>query len=518
MTRSWIFAVRWMAWLVGVTLAMASATTSADAAQPNIVLIYADDLGYGDIGCNGSTTVRTPHIDRLAKAGLRFTDAHASAATCTPSRYSLLTGEYAWRRKGTGILPGNAALIIEPGRETLASLLKDSGYRTGVVGKWHLGLGSRELDWNGPIKPGPLEIGFDYCYLIPATGDRVPCVYVEDHRVVGLDPADPLAVSFGKPIAYDPTSLVHPELLKMHPSHVHDQTIVNGISRIGYMTGGKSARWVDEDMADVITAKAVSFIEQNQQRPFFLFFSTHDIHVPRVPHARFVGSSGMGPRGDAIVQFDWCVGQIMDALDRLKLSDNTLLIVTSDNGPVVDDGYRDQAEELLGKHQPSGPLRGGKYSAFEAGTRVPFIVHWPGGVQPGVSSALVCQVDLAASLASLLDQSLHADAFPASLTTLGALLGSDERGRDHLVEQAGPLSVRRGDWKNIEPKPGPKINRNTNTELGTDPQPQLYFLQDDLAETTNVAAKHPEKVVELQTLLKQLKATPTRALLKRPQQ
>ena len=204
----------------------------APSAKPNIVLIYADDIGYGDLSCYGATRVRTPNLDRLASRGLRMTDAHSPSATCTPSRYALLTGEYAWRRKGTGIARGDAAMIIKPGRVTLASLMKQAGYATGVVGKWHLGLGSGNLDWNGQIKPGPRELGFDYCFLIPATGDRVPCVYVENRRVVGLDPKDPIGVRFGKPLGEEPTGKSHPRLLKIRPSHGHNQTIVNGISRI----------------------------------------------------------------------------------------------------------------------------------------------------------------------------------------------------------------------------------------------------------------------------------------------
>jgi len=345
----------------------------------NIVLIYADDLGYGDVSCYGARDFETPNIDRIAAEGVRFTHAHSASATCTPSRYAMLTGEYAWRRKGTGIATGDARMIIEPGRATLPMLLQKAGYTTGVVGKWHLGLGAQGqgLNWNEEIKPGPLDIGFDYCFLIPATGDRVPCVYVENRRVVGLDPTDPIEVSFAGPVGDEPTGKNHPELLKMHPSHGHDQTIVNGISRIGYMKGGQAARWVDEDIADTITAKATDFISAHKDRPFFLYFATHDIHVPRVPHPRFAGTSGLGPRGDVILQLDWCVGEILKTLDRLKLADDTLLIFTSDNGPVVDDGYKDQAVERLGGHKPSGPLRGGKYSAFDAGTRVPFIVRWP---------------------------------------------------------------------------------------------------------------------------------------------
>jgi arylsulfatase A-like enzyme len=502
--------------LAAVTTMVPVKLRAADTKQPNIVVIYADDLGYGDVNCYGATNpvpgevqgkVKTPNIDRLAAQGLRFTNAHSPSATCTPSRYAMLTGEYAWRRKGTGIARGDARMIIQPGRTTLPLVMQRAGYKTGVVGKWHLGLGSqgRELNWNVDIKPGPLDIGFDYCFLIPATGDRVPCVYLENRRVVGLDPKDPIRVSFGKPIGDEPTGKDHPELLKMHPSHGHNQTIINGVSRIGYMSGGKTARWVDEDMADTITGKAKEFIEKHKDRPFFLYFSTHDIHVPRVPHPRFAGKSGMGPRGDAIVQLDWCTGEILKILDRLNLAENTLVIFTSDNGPVVDDGYKDQAVEKLGGHKPSGPLRGGKYSAFDAGTRVPFIVRWPGRVEKGLSDALVCQIDLLASFAALTGRKLAPDDAPDSFNILSALLGKSPTGRDHLVEHAGVLSLIKGDWKYIEPGKGPKLNRNVNIELGNDPKPQLYDLKSDIGEKNNVASEHPEIVKELAGLLKKIR-------------
>jgi arylsulfatase A-like enzyme len=478
---------------------------AAEARGPNIVLIYADDLGYGDVSCYGATNFKTPNIDSLASAGVRFTHAHSPSATCTPSRYAMLTGQYAWRKRGTGVLPGDARLIIEPGRTTLPSILQKAGYTTGVVGKWHLGLGAAELDWNGDITPGPLDIGFDYSFLIPATGDRVPCVFVENRRVVGLDPSDPIQVSFGQPVGNEPTGKDHPELLKMHPSHGHNQTIVNGISRIGYMSGGKAARWVDEDIADTITAKATAFINKHKDKPFFLYFATHDIHVPRVPHPRFVGKSGLGPRGDAIIQLDWCVGEILKTLDRLNLTDNTLVIFTSDNGPVVDDGYKDEAVEKLDGHKPAGPLRGGKYSAFDAGTRVPFIVRWPARVKLGSSDALACQIDLPASLAALTGQRLAREDAPDSFDILGALLGRTQTGRDHLVEHAGTLSLIKGPWKYIQPSRGARYNRNTNTELGNDPEPQLYNLTSDIGEKNNVASEHPDIVAELSALLKKIR-------------
>ncbi len=482
--------------LVLVVLAAASPAYPQGATRPNIVLVYLDDLGYGDMSAYGSTTIRTPNMDRLAREGVRFTSGYATSATCTPSRFSLLTGTYAWRQQGTGVLPGNAALVIDPARATLPALLKKAGYHTGIVGKWHLGLGPQGgPDWNGRIAPGPNEIGFDYSFIMAATGDRVPTVYVEDGRVVGLDPQDPIRVDYEKKVGDWPTGRENPDLLTtQRPSHGHDQTIVNGVSRIGYMTGGKSALWRDQDMGDTFLRKAIAYVEQHQREPFFLFYATHEPHVPRVPHERFVGATTMGPRGDAIAQADWGIGQLLDTLDRLKLADNTLVILSSDNGPVVDDGYVDQAVEKLGAHRPAGPLRGGKYSRFEAGTRVPFLVRWPARVKPGVSDALVSQVDLLGSLAALSGQAVPAGQAIDSRDQLAALLGEDRTGRDHVVEHAGRLALREGRWKYIEPSQGPRMNVQTNTELANDPGPQLYDLETDLGERTNLAAKHPDRV------------------------
>jgi len=483
------------------TLVLAAATT-VSAQTPNIVLIYADDLGYGDVSAYGAHALTTPNIDRLAKAGLRFTDAHSGAATCTPSRYSLLTGEYAFRKPGTGVLPGDAALVIEPGRTTLASVLRGAGYVTGVVGKWHLGLGPNGgPNWNADITPGPLDIGFDEAFIMAATGDRVPTVYVENRRVAGLDPADPITVSYAEPFPSLPTGKGNPELLKVVPSHGHDQTIVNGISRIGYMKGGAAALWKDEDMADVFTSKAVGFIERQRAKPFFLYFALHDPHVPRVPHPRFVGRTSLGPRGDAIAEADWSVGQILDTLDRLKLADNTIVIFTSDNCAVVDDGYKDDAVTKLGSHTPSGPFRGGKYSHFEGGTRVPFILRWPARVKPGTSDTLVSQVDFLASFAALSKQPLAGARAPDTVDTLAAFLGTSRTGRTELIEQAGGQALRSGQWKYIEASKRPTRNEQTNTELGNDAVPQLYDLSRDPGERQNLADSHPGKVRELQDRL-----------------
>ena len=488
---------------------MATAVTSkaASSERPNIVLIYADDVGYGDLSCYGAKSVKTPHLDSLAASGLRLTNAHAPSATCTPSRYAMLTGQYAWRKEGTGILPGDAPLIIGKNQETIPGLLKKSGYHTGVVGKWHLGLGDGSIDWNGEIKPGPLEVGFDYSFIIPATPDRVPCVYVENHRIVNLDKNDPVRVSYEKPFPNEPTGHDHPELLKMKPSHGHDQAIVDGVSRIGYMTGGKSALWVDENTVDVLSQKANHFIDEHKNQPFFLYYATHEIHVPRMPNPRFRGKTSMGPRGDSIAELDWAVGQILATLDRNGLRDKTMVIFSSDNGPVVDDGYQDEAVTKLGSHKPAGVYRGGKYSNFDGGTRVPFMVQWPGHVKAdSESKALVGQVDLLASFAALTGQTLPQNAGPDSLDVLPALLGKSEKGRQSLVEHAGSLALIDGNWKLIAPSKGAKYNRNTNTELGNAPAAQLYDLSSDPSEKIDVAAQHPDQVKQLLAQLDQLKS------------
>ena len=488
------------------TLTVLSPVHEAAAKEtPNIVLIYIDDLGYGDVGCYGATKVETPNVDRLAKEGLLFTDAHAAAATCTPSRYAMLTGQYAFRKGGTGILRGDAKMAIDTSQTTLASMLKEAGYATGVVGKWHLGLGNGDVDWNKDVKPGPLEIGFDYSFLIPATGDRVPCVYLENHRVVGLDPNDPIQVSYKGKVGDDPTGEEHPELLKLMFSHGHNRTIINGISRIGWMSGGKSARWVDEDMADVIAGKAVDFIERHKDAPFFLYFSTHDIHVPRVPHARFVGTSGHGTRGDVIQQMDWCTGEVLDALDRFGLTENTLVIFTSDNGPVLDDGYASGAEEDSNGHDQNGPVYGGKYSRYEGGTRVPMIVRWPGKVKPSTTSdALVSQVDFLASFAKLVGGEVPEGQGQDSEETLAAILGQSAQGREVLVEQGRDLALRRGPWKYF-PTPPRKVITTVIPEHTIGQQQLLYNLDKDLGETVNVAPQYPELAKDMAAQLEAIR-------------
>ena len=280
--------------------------------KPNIIYIFADDLGIGDLSCYGATKVSTPHIDRLAGQGVQFTNAYATSATSTPSRFGLLTGMYPWRQENTGIAPGNSELIIDTACVTMADMLKEAGYATGVVGKWHLGLGPKGgTDFNGHITPNAQSIGFDYEFVIPATVDRVPCVFVENGHVVGLDPNDPITVNYEHKVGNWPTGEENPELVKLKPSQGHNNTIINGIPRIGWMTGGKSALWKDEDIADIITDKAKNFIASHKEEPFFLYMGTQDVHVPRVPHPRFAGKSGLGTRGDVILQLDWTIGEII---------------------------------------------------------------------------------------------------------------------------------------------------------------------------------------------------------------
>ena len=461
--------------VLGLAALLGAGFGPAAAAGPNVVLLYADDLGYGDLGCYGATKVKTSNCDRLAAGGLRFMDGHSVASVCPPSRYSLMTGEYAFRKKGTGIASGVQGLLIDPDRTTLPSVLRKAGYRTGVVGKWHLGLGTTPTNYNEPIKPGPREVGFDYAWVLPATGDRVPCVWVENDRVVNLDPKDPIKLDYAV-------------------KRGDKDSFVNGVPRIGSQTGGRAALWKDDEMSLVIAGKSCDFIRANKDKPFFLFVSTHNIHVPRVPNARFRGKSDCGVRGDAIVEFDWTVGQVLDTLDKLGLTENTMVILTSDNGGVNDDNGPDKVHgvgdpDATNGHKQNGVLRGTKGTVFEGGTRVPFVVRWPARVRPGTSDALVSQMDLLASFAALTGQTVPAGQAPDSENHLDALLGAKKTGREFLVEQSNngaPFGFRHGTWK-LVPGGGPKLKGG----------PFLFDLSTDLSETKNLAAAHPDRVREM---------------------
>ncbi len=475
---------------------------AAVPAKPNIILIYADDLGFGDLGCYGARAVKTPNLDKLAAGGLRFTAAYATSATCTPSRYGLLTGKYPWREKGRNILSGDASMIIPAGSTTLPSILQQAGYRTGVVGKWHLGLGTaaEPVDWNGTIRVGPQQVGFDSSFIMAATGDRVPTVFVDNDRVANLDPNDPIKVSYKQKVGTEPTGKENPDLRKFGADPQHSDTITNGVSRIGFMTGGKAALWKDEELGDHFTAKALEFIEKEKAKPFFLFFALHEPHVPRVPAARYVGKTGLGPRGDVIAQLDDHVGAVIAKLEKLRLLENTLVIVTGDNGPVLDDGYEDDARQKNGDHTPGGPFSGGKYSKLEAGTRVPMIISWPGKISPSVSAAATSQIDFLASFASLVGQP---SASGDGKNVLDVLLGKSTTSRDAIVQEGiSGLAVRVGDWKFIPPHNGPAAVKDMRS--GNNAKPQLYNLADDPAETENLAGKNPEKLTELAGILNKI--------------
>lgn len=507
--------IRWYLFFLVVSGAILTACNPVQKIRPerppNIIIIYLDDLGYGDLSCYGVTAVQTPNVDTLAAQGIRFTDAHSTAATCTPSRFSLLTGSYAFRNNAA-ILPGDAPLLIRPGTPTMPQMFQQSGYKTAVIGKWHLGLGNGTPDWNGTLKPGPLELGFNYSFIIPATLDRVPTVYVEGHKVANLDPADPIRVDYKNKIGDWPTGLERPDLLKFGADTQHSNTITDGISRIGYMTGGRAALWKDEDMAAVLIQKVDDFISDNRTNPFFLFFSFTDIHVPRDPNPRFRGKTGMGTREDAILQMDWSVGALMAILKKQGISENTIVIFTSDNGPVLDDGYFDKASELVGDHDPAGGFTGGKYSAYEAGTRMPTIVWWPGNVKPGVSDALISQVDFYASFARFLDHTLGDKEAPDSYDILDALLGRTHKGREVMLEESFTMALRKGHWKYIAPqsKPAPEWLRNKKVPTGLLDRPQLFDLEKDRKEQNNLASAEPERLKEMEAGLENILRGPTR--------
>ena len=321
------------------------------SAKPNVVVIYLDDLGYGDLSAYGATELQTPNIDALANGGVKFTNGYASSATCTPSRYALLTGTYPWRNKDAKILPGTAPLLIKTDQPTLPKMMKANGYQTAVVGKWHLGLGTGVVNWNERVSPGPNEVGFDEAYIMAATQDRVPTVYIDNGNVVGLDPNDPIEVNYKKNFEGEPTGIDNPELLTMTWHHGHNSSIVNGIPRIGFMKGGEKAKWNDVEMSDHFLAKAQQYVRDHKNQPFFLYYALQQPHVPRTPNPRFVGKSGMGPRGDVILEADWTIGAFMKTMEEEGLLENTLIVFSSDNGPVLNDGYNDDAVEKLGKHK-----------------------------------------------------------------------------------------------------------------------------------------------------------------------
>jgi arylsulfatase A-like enzyme len=470
------------------------------SSKPNIVLILADDLGYGDLSCQGATKFKTPNIDQLAKEGIRLTDAHTPAGVCCPTRYGVMTGRYPWRRAAvTWATFPSAPLLIEPGRLTIATLLKQAGYTTGIVGKWHLGYGTREhpLTWNDELKPGPLECGFDYFFGHDNNRD----LNVENHRVIGLDPSDPIAKGRGKG-----------------------------------KSGGKAARTIKiEDNAALLHEKALAFIERSKDKPFFLYYAPNNIHTPHTPNAKFAGTSQAGKYGDFVHELDWSVGELLATLDRLKLADNTLVIFTSDNGGVY------EREGFGHGHRPCAPFNGQKGDVWEGGNRVPFLARWPGRIAAGTTSArLLCLTDLLATFAAVTGQTLPADAGPDSFNALPLLLGKDQAdgARTNLVMQARAASVfrpkqqedmwavRDGNWKLVMGQGSGYSTEKTdrapylkfaqvgmvNSDFTPDgqlkpdaPPMQLYDLAADPGETKNLYREHPDIVARLTKLFEQLR-------------
>jgi arylsulfatase A-like enzyme len=476
--------------LASLSLSLLATADPLAETRPNIVVILADDLGYGDLSSQGAKGIKTPNLDALARDGLRFTDGHASASVCTPTRYSMLTGQYSWRQRATGLDKGVAAgdspLLIPIDAVTLPGLLKAAGYRTGLVGKWHLGFGTSKPDYNQDLKPGPLEVGFDEFFGIPATNDRVPTVYVRNHRVVGLDPKDPIAYTYQDPGKDSP--------MKKYAA---------GRGRIGWTSGGKAAWWKDIDIADTLTGEAVKFIDQHHAKPFFLCFTPHDVHAPTLPHPRFAGTSGLGARADMVHELDWSIGELLKTLKKHDLEKNTLVILSSDNG-----AYKTQE----GEHRPNGPWKGEKSHLWEGGHRVPFIAKWPDRIAPGTSSALVSLVDLPATAAAVIGQTLPTGAAPDSFNLLPLMTGKDrDAGRDHLVLMSGKgdLAIRQGPWKYI-----PDLATANGWASWTKPgkkapaKPGLYHLGDDPGETKNLHGSKPEVSKRLAALLAKVKATP----------
>jgi len=498
--------------LLGLLPAVVSAQTPT---KPHgIILLVADDLGYGDLSCYGGTGAETPVVDSLASRGVRFTNMHACASTSTPSRYAMLTGKYPFRCAETNVANGDAGMIIKPEDTTLADLMHRAGYRTAAIGKWHLGLGSTsgKQDWNGQLDQTPADLGFDYHYIMAATSDRVPCVFIEQGKVANYDAAAPISVSYSSNFSGEPTGRDNPELLtKLRPSHGHDGSIVNGISRIGYMRGGGNALWRDEDIADSIVQHAIRFIDQATDEPFFIYLCTNDVHVPRMPHERFRGKNKMGLRGEAILQFDWTISQLTQALRERGLDENTLLLITSDNGPVLDDGYQDQAAKLVGEHKPAGPWRGWKYSAYEGGSAVPFILYWPKGVRRAVrQDALTSQIDLLATLSAAVGEQISSEIAKDSEQHLDTWLGKDFTPRGYAVSmtQNRSLTLRTQHFKLIEASnPAPaKITWGPDIETGYKTSPQLFNVKEEPYEEKDVSAALPDTLSVMLQLLRSIKS------------
>lgn len=496
-------------WMMLAFFMAAFSWTSAQSQKPNVIIINADDIGYGDLSAYGATKVHTPNIDQLAKEGISFTDAHSASAVCSPSRYGLLTGQYPARKDYLwGPLMLKAPLAIDTGQMTIARLMKEAGYKTAIIGKWHLGFGERDkvVDWNKPLVPGPLELGFDYYFGVPVLNSHPPFVYVENHHVVGLVPDDPLI--------YDKPSI----------TREFDEKF--DLDLIG---GGEAAHELYKDRMVGTTLKdhAIKWIKENKDKPFFLYLATTNIHHPFTPAPQFIASSKAGPYGDSIQELDWIVGEVTKTLDEEGLTNDTLLIFTSDNGGMFNRGGQTAWEA---GHHLNGNLLGMKFGAWEGGHRVPFIVRWPGKTPAGKKSAeLLSNVDMLATLADLVGYKLKKDEGPDSVDMMNAFKGIEGNPiRDQLVIspfQKSHLAIRSGKWVYIGAQgeggfggtrlgqhmfagaaatgfTGQKNSDIANGKIKADAPPaQLYDLEKDPQQTTNLYNQYPEVVARLKSML-----------------
>ena len=469
--------------------------------RPNIIFLMADDMGYGDLGCyNDESKIPTPNMDRLASQGMRFSDAHSPSAVCTPTRYGVLTGRYAWRsRLKSGVLSGYSPSLIEPGRMTVASLLQRSGYRTGGVGKWHLGLDwaakqkpqdnpmlesanfakpeGLEVDYSQPVENGPATLGFDYFYGIPASLDMAPYVYLENDRTT--------------------------ELADARTEGIRDGGVF-------WREGEKSPSFEFLDVLPHLTAKAVGFIDDHVSgssgQPFFLYFALPAPHTPWMPTPDVEGKSAAGKYGDFVVQVDQVAGRVMDALDRHNLAENTVLIVTSDNGS----DWKPEHIEQFGHYSNHEMLRGRKRDTWEGGHRVPFIARWPAKVKAGaVADETVCLTDFTATSADIAGETLRSDAAEDSYSILPVLLGHDLEGplREATVLHSadGMFLIRQGAWKFIDGQGPGSGNYGAWQPAPDDPPGQLYDMTQDISEQRNLYNEQPEVVARLKDLLEKYK-------------
>ncbi|MFC5050324.1 arylsulfatase [Rubritalea spongiae] len=502
--------------------------------KPNVIIIYADDLGYGDLSCYGATKVKTPHIDSLAADGRKFTDGHSPSAVCTPSRYSLLTGEYPFRKGLYSPIFLKTPLIMSEDSYTIADMMKSAGYKTGIVGKWHLGFQNQKpVDWNAPLKPGPLELGFDYYYGVPTVNSHPPFVYVENHHVVGH-------VYDKKSPDYDPFDYSKDAGKQGYTQKVHEKVKLNEIG------GAKNAhaQYKDYEVGLHLAGKTVEWIDQNKDNPFFLILATTHIHHPFTPAPQFQGTSEAGLYGDFLQELDHIVGMIIDKLDEEGLTENTMIIFTADNGAMLNVTGQEAFTEH--GHRPNGPLLGAKSDGWEGGHRVPFLVKWPSKVPAGtVSDQLISAVDLMPSLAAITSTEIQPGASPDGVDMSEALTGNPTKQiRDHLV--CTPLKkdflvLRNASWAylggkgsagwngkvgghvlsgpNLIPFLGDKNSDIEGNKVSADAAPaQLYNLKEDLSQTTNLYRTHPEVVQEMSAILEEYTKSLPKASAKKKKQ